>query len=113
MEVSPPARRRFSKIDTNRSGTLDVIELQRALALGGLNFSLKTVQVTRAELQLADVCVGRQGATRAELHLADLCFVGPACRGPACCAVGDPAAAAEVKYTGSGPGQLTAPHFSA
>ncbi len=37
--------RRFSKIDTNRSGTLDVIELQRALSLGGLNFSLKTVQV--------------------------------------------------------------------
>lgn len=30
--------------DTNRSGTLDVMELQKALALGGLNFSLKTVQ---------------------------------------------------------------------
>lgn len=34
----------FSRIDTNRSGTLDVMELQKALALGGLNFSLKTVQ---------------------------------------------------------------------
>ncbi|PRW44941.1 Coiled-coil domain-containing 40 isoform C [Chlorella sorokiniana] len=34
----------FSKIDTNQSRTLDVMELQRALALGGLNFSLKTVQ---------------------------------------------------------------------
>lgn len=34
----------FAKIDANSSGTLDVMELQRALALGGLNFSLKTVQ---------------------------------------------------------------------
>ena len=34
----------FSSIDTDRSGKLDVFELQRALAMGGLNFSLKTVQ---------------------------------------------------------------------
>ncbi|KAL4424609.1 hypothetical protein ABPG77_002227 [Micractinium sp. CCAP 211/92] len=34
----------FSAIDSNRSGTLDVYELQKALALGGLQFSLKTVQ---------------------------------------------------------------------
>lgn len=34
----------FSAIDSDRSGTLDVHELQKALALGGLQFSLKTVQ---------------------------------------------------------------------
>ena len=34
----------FRQIDRDGSGTLDVFELQRALALGQLNFSLKTVQ---------------------------------------------------------------------
>ena len=36
----------FSRIDADRSGKLDVHELQKALALGGLNFSLKTVAVS-------------------------------------------------------------------
>lgn len=34
----------FRQIDKDRSGTLDVHELQQALALGRINFSLKTVQ---------------------------------------------------------------------
>lgn len=42
----------FSAIDSNRSGTLDVYELQKALALGGLQFSLKTVQVGPARLRV-------------------------------------------------------------
>ena len=33
----------FDTIDRNRSGTLDVKELQAALALGNLHFSLKAV----------------------------------------------------------------------
>lgn len=34
----------FDAIDKDRSGHLDVHELQAALALGSLNFSLKTTQ---------------------------------------------------------------------
>ena len=33
----------FDQIDRNRSGSLDAKELQSALALGKLNFSLKAV----------------------------------------------------------------------
>lgn len=44
---SPPPALRFASLDKDRSGTLDVMELQRALAMGQLNFSLKTVAVRR------------------------------------------------------------------
>lgn len=44
------------------AGTLDVMELQKALALGGLNFSLKTVQ---AMMRLHD----KDGALRVGPHL--------------------------------------------
>lgn len=40
--ASPPQW--FRIIDKDRSGSLDVFELQNALALGKINFSLKTVQ---------------------------------------------------------------------
>jgi Ca2+-binding EF-hand superfamily protein len=33
----------FSSVDSDRSGQIDVKELQRALAMGGLNFSLAVV----------------------------------------------------------------------
>lgn len=33
----------FGSVDTDRSGQIDVKELQRALAMGGLNFSLAVV----------------------------------------------------------------------
>ena len=42
--VSTPQMQWFRQIDKDRSGTLDVHELQQALALGRINFSLKTVQ---------------------------------------------------------------------
>jgi len=38
----------FSSIDVDRSGQLDARELQRALALGNLNFSLTDVRVVAA-----------------------------------------------------------------
>jgi len=33
----------FDSVDVDRSGSISVMELQRALALGNLNFSLATV----------------------------------------------------------------------
>ncbi|KAK9816963.1 hypothetical protein WJX72_007559 [[Myrmecia] bisecta] len=43
MQADPQLLQWFNAIDTDRRGTLDVKELQKALALGHLNFSLKMV----------------------------------------------------------------------
>lgn len=41
--------RRFASIDTDRTGTITAMELQRALALGGLQFSLMACAQVRCQ----------------------------------------------------------------
>ena len=66
---SPTRLQYFSAIDTNRSGTLDVMELQKALALGGLHF--RCVLCLVCAVRLWGVC-GRRMAGSSGPPLADL-----------------------------------------
>lgn len=72
-----PSLQYFSAIDTNRSGTLDVMELQKALALGGLHFRCVYMRVPAAAAAavhaVAELYAGRRVAARGSLLKGGTC----------------------------------------